>query len=629
MSGCFDVVVVGGGHAGCEAAAAACRMGLRVALVTLARRTVGEMPCNPAIGGIGKGHLVAELDAVGGVQGWAADRCGVLFKTLNRSRGPAVWGPWAQCDKLLYANYMRRLLEGLPRLEVMEGEVVGLIAGDTRLQGVRLADGRRVRGREVVLTTGTFLGGILHTGGVRRPGGRFGEAPSEGLGDELTAMGHTVRRFKTGTPPRLDRASLDLDRLEVHRGDPEPRPFSWRSRRVRNRCVCWVTRTPAVVQRIIQDNLHRSPLFTGRISGIGPRYCPSIEDKVVRFPHHEEHTVFLEMESLQGTSIYVNGLSTSLPRDVQEAVVRVVPGLEGARFLRYGYAVEYDVVRSQEMDRTLASRVLPGLRIAGQLLGTSGYEEAAALGLVAGVNAALAVRGEAPWVPGREEAYLGVLLDDLCGSEHTEPYRMFTSRAEHRLLLGVDSARERLMATGRALGLVPDHVFHVEQERWARRRRARELLEGTRLTPNRATREEVARVAGVELRGPASWAQILRRHDVEWERVAGEVPGLAELEPEERRLVVGLLRYDGYLARQAREVERVRRLRDLPLPEGFDPTGVPGLSRQVVEELIRWRPRTIAEAERLPGVTAAAVAILVARVVGGRWKGHPGERGDG
>jgi len=614
----FGVVVVGAGHAGCEAALAAARMGVNVCVVTLDHRTVAQMPCNPAVGGVGKGHLVAEIDAVGGLQGWATDRAGLQFKMLNGSRGPAVWGPRAQCDKGRYTQLMSRLLRRHPGVELVEDEVIGLLAGDRGIEGVRLASGRRIGGEAVVLTTGTFLGGLLHTGSERRPGGRFGERPSLDLGADLGSLGLELRRFKTGTPPRLARESIDFGRLEVQLGDQQPRPFSWRTRAVANRCVCWVTRTNDEVARIITDNLERSPLFSGQIEGVGPRYCPSIEDKVVRFPHHREHTLFLEPEGLASRSIYVNGLSTSLPADVQRRVVACLPGLERAAFLRYGYAVEYDVVAPMQVERSLVCREVPGLFIAGQLLGTSGYEEAAALGLMAGINAVRRLRGERPWIPARSDAYMGVLIDDLCSADHHEPYRMFTSRAEHRLLLGVDSARERLMATGRDLGLVPEVAFHVEHRRWQRRRRAREALTASWLRPDRATREAVRRIAGIDINSPTTWAGVLRRHDVPAERVAGQLPALAELEPEDRRIVVGTLKYDGYLARHRREAERLRRLGNLEIPADLDLARVPGLSREVVESLVRHRPTTIAEAERLAGVTPAAVAILVARIGGRR-----------
>lgn len=617
MVGSFDLVVVGAGHAGCEAAAAAARMGASVAVVTMHRNTIAQMPCNPAIGGIGKGHLVAELDALGGLQGWAADRAGLQFKILNGSRGPAVWGPRAQCDKERYSQIMGRVLAGLRGLTIIEGEVTGLVSDDGGVTGVRLADETRVMGRTTILTTGTFLGGVLHSGEERRPGGRFGERPSIGLGAELVGLGLRLRRFKTGTPPRLDRESLDLEKLGVQEGDETPRPFSWRTATVGNRVVCWVTRTPERVQTIIEDNIHRSPLFSGTIEGVGPRYCPSIEDKVVRFPHHREHTIFLEPEGLRSRSVYVNGLSTSLPHDVQEAVVHAVPGLENAEFLRYGYAVEYDMVAPGQVAMDLSCRDVPGLVLAGQVLGTSGYEEAAALGFMAGVNAVLAGRGERAFVPTRQEAYLGVLVDDLVTRDHVEPYRMFTSRAEHRLLLGVDSARERLMENGVRLGLVRKKMFHVEQARWGARNYAREVLEEGRLNPDASTREAVREITGVELTAPTTWAGLLRRQDVDLDRAVAGVPALAELSEEDRRTVVHSLRYRGYLARHRREIDRVERLREVEIPEAFEPAKVPGLSREIIEQLDRHRPVTLAEAEGLPGMTPAAVAILAGRIA--RW----------
>jgi tRNA uridine 5-carboxymethylaminomethyl modification enzyme len=596
-------------------------MGESVAMVTLHHHTIAQMPCNPAMGGIGKGHLVTELDALGGLQGWATDRAGLQFKTLNASRGPAVWGPRAQCDKERYSEIMRRVLFGLRGLTIVEGEVVGLLTDDCGVVGVRLADGLRVQATTTILTTGTFLGGVLHSGELRRPGGRFGERPSIGLGVELTGLGLALRRFKTGTPPRLARSSLDIDRLSVQEGDEKPRPFSWRSRKVQNHIVCWVTRTTERVQTIIEDNIHRSPLFSGVIEGVGPRYCPSIEDKIVRFPQHREHTIFLEPEGLTSESVYVNGLSTSLPHDVQEAVVHAVPGLEESEFLRYGYAVEYDMVAPGQVRADLGCREVPGLALAGQVLGTSGYEEAAALGFLAGVNAVFAGRGERPLVPAREDAYLGVLVDDLVTREHVEPYRMFTSRAEHRLLLGVDSARERLMAKGVELGLVRESVFHVEQARWEARSRARSTLEEARLNPDTATRETVLEITGIELTAPTTWAGLLRRQDVDFDRVAACVPALTALNDDDRRVVIHSLRYHGYIARHKREIERIQRLRKVEIPQALEPAAVPGLSREVVEQLERHQPATLADAERLPGMTPAAVAILAGRIA--RWSERP------
>jgi len=615
------LIVVGAGHAGCEAALAAARLGVRVTVVTLDEKSIARMPCNPAVGGIGKGHLVAELDALGGVQGWATDRAGLQFKTLNASRGPAVWGPRAQCDIARYTMVMTRLLRGVGGIKVLVGEVSGLLVDDRRVNGVRMADGRQLNADAVVLTTGTFLGGLLHTGDKQRPGGRFGEKPSVGLGAELEGLGLELRRYKTGTPPRIHRDSLCFDRMREQLGDPVPRPFSWRTKNVRNRHACWITRTPRSVAEIIRENVHRAPLFSGAINGVGPRYCPSIEDKVVRFPHHEEHTVFVEPEGETTPSMYLNGLSTSLPKDVQEEVVRRTPGLENAVFLRYGYAVEYDVIAPSQTTHTLEVRGAPGLYVAGQLLGTSGYEEAAALGFIAGVNGVCGVRGEKPLRIGREQAYIGVLVDDITTREHREPYRMMTSRAEHRLVLGVDSARERLMTIGVDLGLVPHRAFHVEQCRWERRETARRNLLEERLLPNQETRHIIREIAGVDLGAVSSWARVLCRNDIDVESVSPRVPALQGLTAEDQAVVVARLRYEGYIQRHERERERIVRLRHIVVPAELALVDIPGLSREVIEVLQRYRPRTIAEAEGLPGVTPAAVAILVGWLTGRRRRG--------
>lgn len=613
----WDVIVIGAGHAGIEAAMAAARMGTSVCVVTLDRETIGQMPCNPAAGGIGKGHLVSELDALGGVQGWAVDRAGIQFRRLNASRGPAVWGPRAQCDKERYSELMRRLLAGTRGIFLIEGEASQLVTTGNRVSGVRLSTGEELQGRCVILTTGTFLGGVLHTGNDRRDGGRFGERPSVGLGASLRNLGLELRRFKTGTPPRLERESVDYTQLEVQEGDEDPQPFSWRTQRVANRAVCWVGRTPERVRQIIEDNLHRSPLFGGQIEGVGPRYCPSIEDKVVRFPHHKEHTIFLEPESLNGPSMYVNGLSTSLPIDVQEKVVRAVPGFENVAFLRYGYAVEYDVVAPQQIGHDLQASAVSGLYLAGQIIGTSGYEEAAALGFLAGVNAAASLRQTEGLRLGRDQAYLGVLVDDLVNREHREPYRMFTSRAEHRLVLGVDSSRERLMREGHRLGFVPEAVFHVERQRWERRHNAAVTLEAGVLNPDRETNKQISETLGITLRAPTTWAGILRRQDVDATRAADQAPALEGFSVQDREIIVGQLRYAGYLERHARERSRVERLRNIPIPPNFPYRSVSGLSREVLEEIERVQPKTLAEAERLAGVTPAAMAIIAGRLSSG------------
>ena len=610
----WDVVVVGAGHAGIEAAMAAARMGSTVCVVTLTRNTIGQMPCNPAAGGIGKGHLISELDSLGGVQGWAVDRSGIQFKRLNASRGPAVWGPRAQCDKERYSQLMRRLLARTKGLTVVEGEVSEVLVSRGRAVGVRLATGESIGGSCVILTTGTFLGGILHTGKDRREGGRFGERPSVGLGKNLRDLGLELRRFKTGTPPRVHRDSLDYTKLEIQEGDADPEPFSWRTQTVRNQAVCWVGRTPETVRDIIKENLERSPLFGGQIDGVGPRYCPSIEDKVVRFPHHKEHTVFLEPETLTGPSMYINGLSTSLPSDIQERVVRAVPGFEKASFLRYGYAVEYDIVAPSHVGHDLQVSLVPGLYLAGQIVGTSGYEEAAALGFIAGVNAATSRLGLAGLRLGREQAYIGVLVDDLVNREHREPYRMFTSRAEHRLVLGVDSARERLMKEGVRLGLVPAEVFHVEQRRWERRQEVAFELEGSAVLPNRGNREWLQKELGIDLRSPTTWAGLLRRQDIDTKVAAAMAPPLSALSEKDQSITIGQLRYSGYIERHERERTRVERLRHIEIPGDFSYRMVSGLSREVLEEIERVRPKTLAEAERLAGITPAAMALIAGRL---------------
>ncbi len=608
-----DLIVVGGGHAGAEAAAAASRLGLSVCLVTQSRNTIAQMPCNPAIGGIGKGHLVMEMDALGGIQAWAADRAGIQFKVLNSSRGPAVWGPRAQCDKHVYSTIIARLLSGLRGLRIVEGEVLGLLCKD-KLQGIYLADGSKILAESVILTTGTFLGAILHTGNEAKEGGRFGEEPSIGLGEDLDHLGFELRRFKTGTPPRLDRESIDYSRVQEQPGDIDPRPFSFRTRRVTNQILCWMSRTNEDVQQIIEENLDRSPLFSGVIDGVGPRYCPSIEDKVVRFPHHREHTVFIEPEGIETRSVYVNGLSTSLPKDIQERVVHAVQGLENAKFLRYGYAVEYDVIAPGQVRRTLESRTIDGLYFAGQLLGTSGYEEAAGLGLLAGINAAHRIRGKESLILGRENAYLGVMVDDLVRREHREPYRMLTSRAEHRLLLGIDSARERLMPIGRDIGLIAEKVFHVEQRRWAARRRVREELIKASLNPTQRVQALILQKTGIAIKNQTTWARLLSRDDIEWRQLVDEAPLLGELTGEDQEVVIGLLRYEGYRVRAERERDRVHRLRHVRIPESIRFREIPGLSREVVENLERAQPRTLADAEMIPGVTPAAVAIIAGRL---------------
>jgi len=514
---------------------------------------------------------------------------------------------------------MRRLLEGLPGLDVLEAEGLDLVLEkENSVHGLVLSTGETIACRAVILTTGTFLDAILHCGEEKWEGGRLGERPSRGLGDRLRSLGLELTRFKTGTPPRIDRESVDLDRLEVQEGDVSPRPFSWRSRGVRNHAFCWVARTPPEVQDIIGENLSRSPLFSGKIEGVGPRYCPSIEDKVVRFPHHREHTIFVEPETREGRSLYLNGVSTSLPRDVQEKVVRAIPGFEKAHFLRYGYAVEYDIVRPGHVGHNLAVRGIRGLCLAGQILGTSGYEEAAAQGLLAGINAARELKEEPEFILGREESYIGVLIDDLVSREHREPYRMFTSRAEHRLVLGIDSARERLMPYGVGLGLVPKKMFHVEHRRWKRREELLEKIEAVRLNPSQEMRARIKNALGVDFSVPQSLGKLLQRPDLRPEGLQEIFPEIAAVDEVECHVVLGRLRYRGYLERHQREGLRIQRLRKVLLPEDMEYREIPGLSLEIIEALERGRPRTLEEAERMGAMTPAALALIAGRLARGK-----------
>jgi tRNA uridine 5-carboxymethylaminomethyl modification enzyme len=665
----YDVVVVGAGHAGCEAAMAAGRMGLCTALYTINLDLIAQMSCNPAVGGIAKGHLVREIDALGGVMGEVIDAVGIQFRLLNTSRGPAVWSPRAQADRKLYRAKMRQVLESEPNLRIKQAEVIDLVLEDCgpevspappetapatpefagqkpsrRVRGIRLLDGRTVEAGAVIVTTGTFLNGLIHCGENQYAAGRSGEPPSVLLGEAFRRLGFEVGRLKTGTPPRLDARTIDFSKFQVQAGDPVPTPFSFRTKAITQpQTVCWITHTNAETHRAIRENVHRAPLYSGQIKGIGPRYCPSIEDKIVKFPDKAQHQIFLEPEGLDTNEIYVNGMSTSMPIDVQMAMVKSITGLENADMIRPGYAIEYDMVQPTEIYPWLETKKIQDLFLAGQINGTTGYEEAGCQGMMAGINAGLRVQAKPPITIDRAQGYAGILIDDLVSKGVDEPYRMFTSRAEFRLHLRIDNADERLTPLGFQVGTIKQKDYEAFVEKKLRISAASKFLLEAHLDPRSRAGQEIYTRLGLMEGGhltapsPLTGAQLLKRTELgvddlmEWvsEGLNGLLTAGSRTAPpegadssavairespvlsrEEARRVETDFKYEGYLQQQEKQMERMKRAESRRIPEWFEYGKVSGLSREVVEKLTKVRPLTLGQASRIPGITPAAVSLV-------------------